>query len=82
MLPFQAALFLALRQAVKEQEMRIKEFMQPDDDSSSNHEKSFKLLLYKSETEKLNYLLKEYLRVRIRKVSSGLFRSRNSPYTS
>ena len=65
---------MALQWGLKEQEDRIKEYLKDEEDEgTSRQDKTAKYLIYKSETEKISYVLKEYLRVRIHKVEKFAF---------
>ena len=78
-LPFQSITFKTLQQALKDQDGRIKEYLREDEEEgTSRQDKSWKYLIYKSETEKLSYVLKEYLRVRLHKIEQfGLYLFKN-----
>lgn len=39
-----------------------------DDDDTPNAEKNYKSVIYSMEIEKINYILKHYLRIRLEKV--------------
>ena len=53
---------------LKEQRVRLREFLDHDNEELNRADKNFRYVIYSSEGEKLDYLLKIYSRTRLKKV--------------
>jgi hypothetical protein len=62
---------------VEDQRIKLKEFLGFNEDESRLSTKNFKYMIYNSEIEKVDYLLKTYLKIRLKKVLFPAQRSNN-----
>lgn len=83
LLVFEKALTEELRGLIAEQRLKLREFLSYEDEYEVKvSSKNFKYMIYNSEIEKVDYLLKTYLKTRLKKVTRPPPRSSSSPSTS
>jgi hypothetical protein len=69
-----------LRDVVKDQQKRLKEYLVTNEEEEIRlTDKNFRYMIYSAELDKVQYLLKMYLRIRLKKVFPFLPRSNSTP---
>ena len=59
----------ALKELVVEQQLKLKEYLQyEEEDENKPQAKNFRFIIYNTEIERVQYLMKMYLRSRLKKV--------------
>jgi GINS complex subunit 4 len=70
LLPFEREAFEEVRLLVEDQRGKLKDFLRYEDENETRlSTKNFKYMIYNAEIEKVDYLLKTYLKTRLKKVS-------------
>lgn len=69
LLPFEREVFEEVRLLVEDQRGKLKDFLRYEDENETRlSTKNFKYMIYNAEIEKVDYLLKTYLKTRLKKV--------------
>jgi hypothetical protein len=83
LLQFEREVFEEVRLLVEDQRVKLKDFLRYEDENETKvATKNFKYMIYNAEIEKVDYLLKTYLKTRLKKVCPPPLRSRSSASTS
>jgi DNA replication initiation complex subunit (GINS family) len=83
LLPYEEALFNALKELVAEQQLKLKEYLQyEEEDENKPQAKNFRYIIYNTEIERVQFLMKMYLRIRLKKVTTAQRRSNSTASTS
>lgn len=70
LLAFQKELTEELKALIADQRLKLKDFLSYEDEYEVKvSNKNFKYMIYNSEIEKIDYLLKTYLKTRLKKVA-------------
>ena len=79
---FEKTVVESVKELVGEQRTKLKEYLRNEGDEEGNlSRKNFRYMIYEAEIEKIDYLLKMYLKIRIKKVRMEGCRSSSTATT-
>lgn len=84
LLPFRHDIFSKLQESLKDQEEKLRQYKSDPDSDTTNSVRNYKTVIYSMEIEKVSYILKHYLKIRLDKVCPMLIlkRFKNAHFTT